>query len=99
MAEWRTQEQVDADEALHKAIHDVLRVYSTNTPEEFAKFMLADYVVITSSVGITDDKANSTTYDYSLSRGSIPWHTMMGLMGWADLTMREQMKGSNEDSA
>lgn len=96
MAEWRTQDQIDADQRLHEAIAGVLKAYS-DTPDEHAKFMLSDYVVASARVGITDDKAHSTLYDYSLANGSIPWHTMMGLMDWGYMAMREDMKGNKED--
>lgn len=92
MAEWRTQEQVEADEALHAAITRNILAYSTD-PTTDAKYMLTDYVVISARAGITDDKAQSTYYDYQLANGSIPWHVMMGLMDWAYLKMKAQMAG------
>lgn len=96
MAEWRTQEQIDADQNLHSAITRVLAAYSDD-PERHAKFMLTDYVVITARVGMTDDTVDTTSYDYQLSNGSIPWHVMMGLMDWGFLTMKDGMRGSRED--
>jgi hypothetical protein len=98
MAEWRTAEQVTADEALHRAITDVLRAY-TDDPESHDKFMLSEYIVVTARVGMTDDKAQNTLYDYQLSNGSLPWHNMMGLIDWARMTMVEQMRtNAGEDS-
>src|ERR1041385_1419308 len=75
MGEWRTQEQIDADQEMHKALMRVLAAYS-NDPENHAKFMLTEFLVISARVGITDDKAQNTFYDYTLSNGSIPWHSM-----------------------
>lgn len=96
MAEWRTQEQIDADEALHQAVARVLVAYDEDDGTR-SKFMLTDYVVITASVGMTDDKAQNTTYDYVLANGSVPWHVMMGLMDWGYMTMKDTMRNSKED--
>lgn len=96
MPEWRTAEQVEADEKLHTAIEAVLRAYSED-PENHAKWFLTEYIVITARSGIADDNAEHTTYDYSLARGSIPWHNMMGLMRWAQMSMEDKMHGSQTD--
>lgn len=96
MPEWRTQAQIDADEKLHEAIEGVLLAYSED-PEDHGKWFLTEYVVITARSGIGEDNADHTTYDYSLARGSIPWHSMMGLMNWALLSMKSKMRDSNLD--
>lgn len=96
MSEWRTQEQIEADELLHVAIAGALLAYSQD-PDTEAKFMLTEYVVISARVGMTEDKSHSTKYDYTLANGSIPWHNMMGLMDWARITMVEDMAGKSED--
>jgi hypothetical protein len=96
MSEWRTTAQIEADEQLQRAIANNLLAYSDD-PESHQEFMLSDYVVITSRVGMSDRKADSTQYDYMLANGSIPWHTMMGLMDWAYLSMKDGMRGSKED--
>jgi hypothetical protein len=97
MAEWRTQDQIDADEALHVAIAAVQKAYSDD-PETYDKFMLTDYVVISARVGITDDKAQNTSYDYALANGSIPWHVMMGLMDWGYMAMKDAMTKAEDDA-
>lgn len=96
MSEWRTAEQVEADEELGRAISKVLAAYSDD-PAESDKFLLNEYIVITARVGITDDRAQHTKYDYMLANGSIPWHNMMGLMAWADGAMSEVMTGKETD--
>lgn len=96
MTEWRTEEQIKADDALARAIADNLRAYSDD-PEEHDKFMLTEYIVITARVGITDEKAQHTKYDYSLANGSIPWHNMLGLMTWAKQRMLADLKGDEDE--
>lgn len=96
MTEWRTEEQIKADDALARAIADNLRAYSDD-PEDHNKFMLTEYVVISARVGITDEKAQHTKYDYTLSNGSIPWHNMLGLISWAKRTMLANLEGGEDE--
>jgi hypothetical protein len=96
VSEWRTQEQIEADELLHVAIAGVLMAYSDD-PDTDEQFMLTEYIVISARVGMTPVKAQSTRYDYTLANGSIPWHNMMGLMDWARMVMKDVMEGKRED--
>lgn len=95
MPEWRTQQQIDADEQMHRAVIAVQNAYG-NDPEIETKFILTEYIVISARVGITDDKVQNTFYDYALSNGSIPWHSMMGLMDWAYMAMKDAMTNSED---
>jgi len=95
MSDWRTQAQVDADQALHAALCQVLDAYSDGS-EEDKGFMLTEYVIITARSGITDDNAQRVQYGYTFSNGSVPWHSVMGLLDWARLALREQMKERQE---
>lgn len=96
MAEWRTEAQIAADDELARAIGAVLTAYDEEdvNPNEWA---VTDYVVVVARAGLSMEKAQNTRYDYLLANGSIPWHHMMGLMDWAQLSMRDGMRGSKED--
>lgn len=95
MAEWRTAEQVQADEELAAAVMKVLAAYDDKDVDPNV-WALTDYVVISARAGITDEKALNTRYAYSLSSGSIPWHSMMGLMDWGRMAMEQDMSGDTD---
>jgi hypothetical protein len=98
MAEWRTQAQIEADEALHAAIIQAEIAYEDGDNVDPNDWAITEYIVITARAGISNEKAQNTRYNYMLSQGSIPWHNMMGLMDWAYIAMKETMAGSNEDN-
>lgn len=97
MAEWRTQEQINADEELSRALARVLKAYSDN-PEEHDKFMLNEYVIVSTRVGMTDETSDRTQYDYTFSNGSVPWHNAIGMLAWAKMTLEDTMRGENTDA-
>jgi hypothetical protein len=97
VSEWRTKEQIEADGALSIAVARALHAYSDD-PAEAEKFMLTEYVVVTARAGLSEDRGSHTKYDYMLANGSMPWHNMIGLVNWANMTMVDQMRNTNEDT-
>ncbi len=73
----RTQEQIDADEALAIAIARCLGAYQ---PEEGNQFTLANYVVLTTMQQMTSDGIVITQYPMFMSNGDMPWYQILGLL-------------------
>ena len=71
----RTDEQLEADEALRQAIKDVIWAYHKNR-EDMANYVLADYIVITAEVGLNGETAYSQFY----LDGDCPLYRALGLL-------------------
>lgn len=99
MSEWRTTNQVAADEALQRAIEVVLEAYARaeEVPSPLEGRAIGEFIVIAALPGITEELSQTTAYEYILANGSIPWHNMAGLMRWAQMKMDQVMQGSDLD--
>lgn len=99
MSEWRTHDQVAADEALQRAIEGALTAYAAaeDVPSSLEGRAVGEYIVVVALPGITEELSQTTAYEYVLANGSIPWHNMAGLMRWAQMKMDQVMQGSDLD--
>lgn len=73
MADDRTQEQVEADNALHAAIERCAHAY---WPDKFT--VVTDFVVL----AVREDPATEgeREYNYLLPGGTMPWHRILGIV-------------------
>lgn len=71
----RTPEQREADENLTDAIDRVLKTVGF---EE--NFIMSDYLVIAVQSRLDSDGDNETAYSFLYRDGSLPWHTILGLL-------------------
>lgn len=91
MSEWRTQAQIDADEALNAAVAGVIEAYKETRADGMEGRAVGEFIVIAALPGFTDELAGSTSYQYLFSNGSMPWHHANGLMHWARRRMDKHM--------
>lgn len=89
MPEWRTQPQVDADEALSNAIAAVVSAYSE---EALEGRVVGEYMVVSEMPGLAEELAGSTRYEMLLSNGTMPRHHLLGLIEWAHDQAREPVE-------
>lgn len=71
----RTEEEAEADEALASAIKKVIDVYQGDS-----NYLMSDYMVICVQSRIDEDGEPETAYNYLYSSGSMPSHTILGLL-------------------
>lgn len=71
----RTEEQVEADENLTKAIDQCIKAY-----EGEEAFILTDYMVIAAQAKLDDAGDQSTAYSYLYRDSDLPYHKILGLL-------------------
>lgn len=91
MSEWRTAEQIEADEALNASVARVIEAYKQTDSDGLEGRVVGEFIVIAALPGFTDELAESTSYHYLFSNGSMPWHHANGLMHWARHRMDRDM--------
>lgn len=90
--ETRTQEQMDADDALEAAVQRVADVYEM--PNTGAGFMLGEFLVIGMWPSIDGDHC---TYHWFTNGRSIPRHHVVGLHKMAGMMLDMEFTQAGED--
>lgn len=89
----RTPEQIEADEALQKAITECYRAYGTDDNS-----VITDYVVMSASYGVSEDGESFYTYQYLVRDCDMPWYRILGLIEVVSRIMRKScLEGEGED--
>lgn len=92
MPENRTQEQLDADEALEQAIQRIADVYQM--AETGDGYMLGEFVVMAEWPSITGD---NTTYHWFVNGRTIPRHHVVGLHKMLGMMLQMEFTQAGED--
>lgn len=86
----RTQEQVEADENLTKAIDMSLRAYGFEDD-----YIVTDYMVIAAQVKLDSDGDTETAYSYIYRDSDLPTHVILGLLDIAHARIKGRITGSD----
>jgi len=73
----RTEAQREADDKLSEAIQNVLNAYQDEAEHQY---FMSDYLVICAQSRIDEDGDSETAYNYLYRNGSLPTHTILGLL-------------------
>lgn len=71
----RTDEQINADENLTKAIEQCIRAYGYEDA-----FIVTDYMVIAAQTKLDEDGDSINAYTYLYRDSDMPYHKILGLM-------------------
>lgn len=71
----RTEEQIEADENLTKAIEKCIKAYGYEED-----FILTDYVVLAAQTKLDEDGDSVNAYTYLYRDSDMPYHKILGLM-------------------
>lgn len=71
----RTDEQINADENLTKAIEQCIRAYGYEEA-----FIVTDYMVIAAQTKLDEDGDSINAYTYLYRDSDMPYHKILGLM-------------------
>lgn len=83
----RTPEQEAADAALAQAIHEAAQASFPGAA------MVMDYVVLVQRED--PNRPGTTTYNYLLPAGQLPWHRILGMMTVFDRLMAQELADSD----
>lgn len=88
----RSQEQIEADDNLTKAIDQSLRAYGFESD-----FILTDYMVIASQVKLDSDGDQNTAYSYLYRDSDLPLHSILGLLAVARARVTYLIESNDDD--
>lgn len=90
--ETRTQEQIDADDALERAIQRVANAYEMKDTGE--GYMLGEFLIIVTWPSLTEDGA---TYHWFVNGRSIPRHHVVGLYKMLGMMLDAEFQAASGD--
>jgi hypothetical protein len=94
MTDIKNSEQINADEALTRAVEGCLKAYM---PEHASAYTLTDFVVLTSLQQITSEGVVVTRHPMFMSNGDLPWYRVLGLIDIHKLKAKNEILSGKDN--